>query len=101
MQLTGEQINEFLSKAILESQIGDAVKASVARTVGELSKSYNNPFDSVIRQAVDALISKEVETVYRPALEAGIKEMMAKYMTEDVIQNIIKAATEKLSRSHY
>jgi hypothetical protein len=26
MQLSAEQINEFLSKAILESQIGEAVK---------------------------------------------------------------------------
>ena len=101
MQLTGEQINEFLSKAILESQIGDVVKAAVQRTVGELSKSYNNPFDAVIRRAVDDLISKEVEATYRPVLEEGIKKQMAAYMTEDVVSNIIKTATEKLSRSHY
>jgi uncharacterized membrane-anchored protein YjiN (DUF445 family) len=101
MQLTGEQINEFLSKAILESQIGEVVKAAVARSVTELSKGYNNPFDSVIRRAVDDLISKEVEATYRPALEAGIKEKMAQYMTDDVVQNIIRAATEKLSRSNY
>jgi uncharacterized membrane-anchored protein YjiN (DUF445 family) len=101
MQLTGEQINEFLSKAILESQIGEVVKAAVARSIAELSKSYNNPFDSVIRRAVDDLISKEVEATYRPVLEAGIKEKMAQYMTDDVVQNIIQAATEKLSRSNY
>lgn len=101
MQLTGEQINEFLSKAILESQIGDVVKAAVQRTVGELQKSYNNPFDSVIRSAVDDLIRKEVESTYRPVLEAGIKAAMATYMTDNVVQNIIKTATEKLSRSNY
>lgn len=101
MQLTGEQVNEFLAKAILESQIGDVVKESVNRAVGDLSRGYNNPFDSVIKREVERLIAAEVESTYRPMLEAGIKSAMEKYMTDDVVQTIIRAATEKLSRSNY
>lgn len=97
MELTPEQINDFISKAILESQIGKAVQDSVARVVAELSKSYNNPFDAVIKSQVSKLIETEVITTYKPLLEAGIKEAMAEHMTGDVVQKIINSAMEKMN----
>lgn len=69
MQLTPEQINEFLAKAVLESQIGDAVKASVARVMADLSKSYNNPFDEVIKRHVVQMIDEVVEKIIKSAME--------------------------------
>lgn len=100
MQLTPEQINEFVAKAVLESQIGDAVKASVARVMEDLRKSYNNPFDEVIKRHVVQMIDAEVLTVYKPMLEAGIKEAMARHMTDETVEKIINAAMERL-RSRY
>ena len=100
MQLTPEQINEFISKAVLESQIGEVVKGSINRVMEELRKNYQNPFDSVIRQHVNALIDKEVLATYRPLLEVGIKEALKNQMTEEVMGKIIEAAMEKL-RSRY
>lgn len=96
MQLTPEQVNDFLAKAVLESQIGEAVQQSVARVMGDLKKSYNNPFDEVIKRHVNAIIDKEVMATYRPILEEGIKEAMKNYMTDDVVEKIINAALEKL-----
>jgi uncharacterized membrane-anchored protein YjiN (DUF445 family) len=101
MQLSPEQINEFLAKAVLESQIGDAVKASIKRVTDELSKSYNNPFDEVIKRHVNNLIDAELLATYRPTLEAGIQKAMASYMTEDVMDKIVTAALEKLRRNGY
>lgn len=100
MQLTPEQINEFIAKAVLESQIGEAVKASVARAMEDLRKSYNNPFDEVIKRHIVQMIDAEVLTVYKPMLEAGIKEAMARHMTDEVVTKIIDAAMERL-RSRY
>ncbi len=96
MQLTPEQINEFVAKAVLESQIGDAVKASVARLMADLSKSFNNPFDEVIKRHVVQMIDAEVLTTYKPILEAGIKDAMARHMTDEVVERIIKSAMERL-----
>ena len=100
MQLTPEQINEFVAKAVLESQIGAAVTASVARVMEDLRKSYNNPFDEVIKHHVAQMIDAEVLTVYRPVLEAGIKDAMARHMTDEVVEKIINSAMERL-RSRY
>ena len=100
MQLTPEQVNEFLAKAVLESHIGEAVQEAVKRVVADLRKNYNNPFDQVIKQHVNAIIDKEVITTYRPILEEGIKEALKNHMTEEVVERIITAALDKL-KSRY
>lgn len=96
MELTPEQINEFISNAVLESQIGEAVKASVARVVADLNKTYNNPFDEVIKRYVVELVNSELRTTYKPQFEEKIKAALADWMTEDVFKRIIDAAIEKL-----
>lgn len=98
MNLTAEQINEFISKAVLESQIGDVVKESVQRAIADLGKSYNNPFDVIIKRHVENMIDREVILQYQPKIETGIKEALAKHMSEDIIANIINAAMEKFKR---
>lgn len=96
MQLTPEQINSFIADAVLESQIGEAVKASVARTVIELTKTYNNPFDEVVKKHVVQLIDKEVMATYLPMLEESIKTALAKYMSDEIVGNIVETAISKL-----
>lgn len=100
MQLTPEQINEFMAKAVLDSQLGDAVKAAASRVMKDLSATYNNPFDEVIKRHVVQMIDAEVVTTYKPLLEAGIKDAMARHMTDEVVEKIITAAMERL-RSRY
>ncbi len=100
MQLTPEQVNEFIAKAVLESQIGDVVKASVDRVLGELKKSYQNPFDAVITQEVTALIRKELKATYQPILEEKIKTAMAIWATDESMDKIVDAAVERLKRNY-
>lgn len=99
MQLTPEQINDFLAKSVLESQIGAAVQASVKRAVESLSKTYNNPFDAVIRAAVVDLIRNEVNTTHRALLEATVKEKLQEALPQEVVSKLVEAAFEKLA--HY
>ena len=73
MELTPEQINSFISNAVLESQIGVAVQESVKRVVAELNKSYQNPFDQVIRNHVSDIIDEQLRTTYKDSLTEGIK----------------------------
>lgn len=42
------------------------------------------------------MIDAEVLTTYKPVLEAGIKDAMARHMTEEVVEKIIKSAMERL-----
>lgn len=100
MELTAEQINDFLSKAILESQIGEAVKASVARVLADLNKTYQNPFDGVIQRHVMDLIDKELREHYAPLVEERVKESLSKSLTDEVIQKIVDAGLDRLRKGY-
>lgn len=98
MELTGEQINEFLSKAILESQLGEAVKKAIERNLEDLQKRWDNPFDAVVKSHINQILDKEIMVNFRPALEKRIKESVAQNLTDELIENIFKAGLEKLRR---
>lgn len=100
MELTAEQINDFIGKAVLESQIGKAVQESVTKVVASLSKSYDNPFDRVIGNQVAVLIEEQVRTTYRPILEERIKASMQQLMTDEIVEKLIEAAFKKLTSSY-
>lgn len=87
-QLTAVQVNEFLAKAMLESRIGEVVKAAVDKQVRDLAQSYNNPFESVVKQEVGRLI---LETI-RDTHSAYIREKVQAQLTDEVLGKIIDAA---------
>lgn len=101
MQLTPEQINEFIANAVLESQLGEAVKASVARVMDDMRRSFSNPFDEVIKRHVAKVVEELVSTQYRTVLEEGIKTRLAEAMTDEVFEKIIEAAIERFKRNSY
>lgn len=100
MELTPEQINTFLANAVLQSQIGKCVQDAVGRVVADLSKSYQNPFDASIKQQVAVLIEKEIQTTYRPQMEARIAVALKAHMTDEVMEKIVKAAMINLDQRY-
>jgi uncharacterized membrane-anchored protein YjiN (DUF445 family) len=98
MQLTPEQINEFVAKAVLESQIGNAVKDSVARVMKDLQTAYNNPFDQVIKQHVSAIIETQLRETYKEQIQAQIKDALAKAVTDDFVQKLVQVAIDRVGR---
>ena len=98
MQLTPEQINEFVAKAVLESQIGNAVKDSVARVMKDLQAAYNNPFDQVIKQHVLAIIETQLRETYKEQIQAQIRDALAKAVTDDFVQKLVQVAIDRVSR---
>ena len=100
MELTAQQVNDFLAKAVMESQIGAVTKAAVQKAVDEMSKSYQNPFDGAIRSHIQILIESELKTVYKPVLEAKVKELLTRTLTDELIEKIVDAGIEKI-KSRY
>jgi uncharacterized membrane-anchored protein YjiN (DUF445 family) len=98
MQLTPEQINEFVAKAVLESQIGNAVKDSVARVMKDLQATYNNPFDQVIKHHVSAIIETQLRETYKEQIQAQIRDALAKAVTDDFVQKLVQVAIDRVSR---
>lgn len=100
MQLTPEQVNEFIADAVLNSKIGEAVKASIDRVLKDLTKQYDNPFDAIVKAAVNDNIRKILAEKYQPELEKEIEKQITKYLTEDVVGKIIQAGISKLQTGY-
>jgi hypothetical protein len=99
--LTPEQVNEFIAKAVMDSQIGAVVQESVQRVMADLRKSYNNPFDEVIKRHVVAAIDREIESKYRDEIGEGVKVALATMITADFVSEIVSAAVAKMRGSRY
>lgn len=99
MQLTPEQINEFISKSVLESQIGEAVKAAVKKQIDNLSKSYDNPFDVVIRNIVTEQIHEIVTAQYKDQLRDRVERAIAAAMTEEMFDRIVSSALDRFKQN--
>jgi FixJ family two-component response regulator len=91
MQLTPEQVNDFLSKAILESKIGETVKKAVDRAIEQLSRGYDNPFDGAIKSEVHALIETEIREKYRAQIQERIEKSIATVLTADFLDTFVAA----------
>lgn len=100
MELTPQQINDFIAKAVLDSAIGEAVKAAVDKVLSDLQKSYNNPFETVIKSHVTSMIDKVLATQFAPQIEAGVKAALDKSLTDEVLKSITAAAIERLRRNY-
>jgi hypothetical protein len=100
MELTAEQINNFIATAVLDSQLGTFTRAAVQKAVDDMSKSYQNPFDGAIRNHIQILIEQELKTVFKPVLEAKVKAALANVVTDEMLQKIVEAGIERI-KSRY
>lgn len=95
--LDPEAINRYVAAQIAESALGDALKAAVDKEVAELSKSYNNPFEQVIRTHVITEIQRLIREEHAPA----IAEILKAKMTPEVVERIANAAWDAMERSRW
>ena len=96
VQLTPEQINEFIANSIMESQIGKLVQDSVNRVMRDLSTSYNNPFDTAIKSHVSRLIQEELINGYKPQILESVRKALETQVTDDLVSRMIKATFDKI-----
>jgi hypothetical protein len=89
MQLTPEQVNEFVANAILKSTIGEQVQKAVDTVIKELSKSYQNPYEAVIKQHINRAIEECVLTNYKDTIADEVKKVLEIKLQRDVIKSIV------------
>ena len=90
-----QQINDYLSRAVLESAIGQAIKDQVVAYIKKMESTYDNPVKGAVEREVFQLVTTVVHEQFRPQIEAAVRE----YMTEAVITEVAKKALDKLYRN--
>ena len=95
--IDSEEINKRISRAVLESALGEKIKASVLEAVKELDAwSYNrNPIKEAIREEVTSLCISEVRTTAGEALRLKVREALEGQLTEDIISKAVERFLER------
>jgi hypothetical protein len=98
IEINAEYINQYLSKAILDSVIGKNLQAAMEQVKGSytsysLKTVVEREIDSQVRAAVSRLIAAEFDEL--------ITKIVRECATEEVIKKMASKAWEKLTRDYY
>jgi transcriptional accessory protein Tex/SPT6 len=96
VDLNPEDINKMVVEAILKSTLGDEVKKAVQRNVDQLSNTWQNPLDGVIKQHIERAISAVLSADFKDHLRQKVEAKMAGKITDELIDKIIDAAFRRL-----
>lgn len=96
LDIDAQQINDMVSKAVIESAIGDALKSSIDEQVKKLNRGWDSPLDSIVRQEVQAACFRILREEYKEEIESVVKDKLAEQITGDFIGEIMIAALDKI-----
>lgn len=86
-----EDINKAIAEAVAQSLIGQEVERVIKAKVAELSKSYNNPIESVVAQMIQQMIRDVINEKYKEQLKAYISEQLTEQATQEWLDKLCKA----------
>lgn len=100
VNVEASHVNEVIAKAVVESQLGVALKDRIEKFLNE-EKHYGGPsFSKAMEQAVDSelqtIVMKMINTEYAEKIRAAVREKL----TEDVITALVTKAFEKLNQRY-
>ena len=98
VDINPEDVNRFVVEAILKSTLGEEVKRVVERKIGELSNSWNNPLDGVVRQHIERCISSLLQDTYRETIRTKVAAAMAGKLTDEWVEKMTMAAFHAVER---
>lgn len=91
INLDPEQINKNITEAVAKSAIGKELQRAIEKAVKDLSQSYNNPFEHIIKMEIEKLIREEVTKHLD-----HIRDEVAKRLTTEVLNDIVSKSLTSL-----
>ncbi len=90
-----QAVNKLVADAILKSALGDAVKQAIDKQISGLTRSYDNPLESVIRNHLAELAREVLREEHGPALRERMKVALAEKLSDEFISRVCEAAASK------
>lgn len=95
LKIDPEAVNKLVADAVLNSAIGEAVKKAVDKEIVNLSQSYNNPLESVIRNHVAEITRTVLREEHGEAIRAKVSASLAQKLSDDFIDRVCEKAAER------
>lgn len=95
LKIEPEAVNKLVADAVLNSAIGEAVKKAVEKEIANLSQSYNNPLESVIRNHVAEIARTVLREEHGEAIKARLSAALAQRLSDDFIDRVCESAAQR------
>jgi NADH dehydrogenase/NADH:ubiquinone oxidoreductase subunit G len=90
-----EQVNAAVAAAVLNSVIGEAMKAAVEKNVADLTKRYDSP----VEKAVAGVILDEVKRLVHVEHAAAVAAQVRAYITPERVAELMDKMWERTLRN--
>ncbi len=97
VNVDADAINKMVSDAILKSTLGDAVKKAIDTQLANLTRSYDNPLESVIRMHVADMVREVLRTEHQEALRQRLVAALAEKLSDEFIDRVCEKAADRFA----
>lgn len=95
LKIDPEAVNKLVADAVLNSAIGEAVKKAVEKELANLSRGYDNPLESVVRNHVAEIARTVLREEHGPAIREKIAAALAAKLSDDFMDRVCEKAAER------
>ena len=88
VNLNPDDINQMVSRAILQSAIGKELTSRIEAAVSAVSLDWNNPIDAVIREELRHIVVAQLTT--DPAVAKRVSNAVQARLTDAAISELVE-----------
>lgn len=100
VDIEANHINEAVSKAVVDSELGVAVKDRINKFLNEEKRYGDSNLNDAIKQAVDGTLKDLVTSMIRDDYGPQIREKIKELLTEEVLQTLVSKAWDAFERRY-
>lgn len=102
LDIEPKHIEEMVTKAIIDSSVGTAIKSVVEKEIKELSYSYNKGLHEEVRKQITVMIRETLkEPEFYNTMQGEVRKVLSEKLTESIVANIVMTAVDKLQYNEY
>lgn len=95
VDLSAEQINNQICEAIAKSAIGKELQTTIERAVKDMSASYKNPFEPIVKRFISDAAQKIINDEYSEQITKMVKDRITEQFTEDLFTKLWQSFENK------
>lgn len=93
-------INEYISKQIIESTLGERLEETVSEALKAFARYGEDPLKSAVKSEINKQIMHLVQTEYSGLIEMAVREHMTQEFINDLVRGFMLSVTAQIERRY-
>ena len=88
VEVNPEEINKQITEAVAKSAIGVELSKTIEKKVKEMSASYNNPFDAIVKKEIEAIMTCIIRDEYKKQIQEQVRAKLSEKFVDEIISKM-------------